>query len=226
MTKRLRIIVSGILRGIFNLFTKTEVSGLDNVPEEGGCILAMNHMSILDPPLIYLTLHGERGNMAALVADKYQHTPFISWMVNLFGGIWINREESDFQAIREARTFLQNGGKLGIAPEGTRSRTGALIPGKTGVAFLAHKAHVLITPIAVTGTGKVFKELAHLRRPHITLQFGETFTLPPLDRQDRAGCLEKNTDELMCRIAVMLPPKYQGVYANHPRLLELQAAQS
>jgi 1-acyl-sn-glycerol-3-phosphate acyltransferase len=226
MIQKLRRAISGILRFLFYTIASTDVSGLNNVPEEGGCILAMNHLSILDPPLIYVTLRGENGKMGALVAKKYKKTPVVSWLVNLFGGIWINREDTDFQAIRDARSFLQNGGKLGIAPEGTRSHTEALIPGKTGVAFLAHKAQVPITPIAVTGTEKAFRELARLRRPNITLQFGEPFTLPPLDRQDRAGSLERNTEEIMCQIAVMLPSKYRGVYADYPRLHELLAAQS
>lgn len=226
MILKLRHAISGLMRFLFNTFTSFDVIGLNNVPEEGGCILAMNHLSILDPPLVYVTMRGENGKMAALVADKYQKTPVISWLVNLFGGIWINREASDFQAIREARSFLQNGGKLGIAPEGTRSDTESLIPGKTGVAFLAHKAQVPITPIAVTGTENAFRELARLRRPNITLQFGEPFTLPPLDRKDRAGSLDQNTDEIMCQIAVLLPPKYRGVYTDYPRLHELLAAQN
>lgn len=220
----LKAIVS-IIRFLFEVLTTTEVFGIDLVPEDSGCILAMNHLSRIDPALVYVVLDRhkilERHPMTALVADTYKNVPGINWLVNLVDGIWINREDADFHAIREARQFMLNGGQLGIAPEGTRSHTQALIEGKIGAAFLADKVQVPLVPIAITGTESTFYELLHFRRPHFTLEVGEPFQLPPLDRQDRSGSLRCNTDEIMCRIAVMLPPKYRGVYADHPRLKEL-----
>jgi 1-acyl-sn-glycerol-3-phosphate acyltransferase len=221
MIHAIRSAISFIVRALFAILTKTKVSGIENVPEDGGCILAMNHLSRLDPALVYIQL--KRQNMTALVADKYKNYPGLNWIVNLFGGIWINREDADYQAMREARQFMNNGGLLGIAPEGTRSNTKALIQAKTGTAFLADKVCVPLVPIAVTGTENAIHLWFRLRRPNLTLQFGEPFTLPPLDRNDRSGSLRKNTDELMCRIAAMLPEEYRGVYADHPRLQELLA---
>lgn len=219
MTNTLRNVIASAVQLLFDILSHTQIIDGHNVPAQGGCILAMNHLSRLDPAVAYITI--DRQDMTALVADKYKSTIGISWLVNIFNGIWVNREEADMKAIREARDYLRNGGALGIAPEGTRSLTKGLIPAKTGVAFLADKAQVPLVPIAIWGTETAFKDLAHFRRAKITIRFGEPFYLEPLDRADRNGSLLRNTDEIMCRIATMLPPEYRGEYANHPRLQEL-----
>jgi 1-acyl-sn-glycerol-3-phosphate acyltransferase len=110
---------------------------------------------------------------------------------------------------------------LGIAPEGTRSKTGALIAAKPGVAYLAAKAGVPALVMAVTGTEDAGKTILRLRKPRFRVVFGEIFDLPPLDRRDRDAALQRNADEMMCRIAALLPEKYRGVYADHPRLAEI-----
>ncbi len=110
---------------------------------------------------------------------------------------------------------------LGIAPEGTRSRTGALIQAKTGTAYLADKARVPVVPAAIYGSESAVRQLFHLHRPAIHIQFGKPLMLEPVSRSNREADLQRNTDEIMCRIAAMLPERYWGVYAEHPRLIEL-----
>lgn len=206
-------------RLLLKLFARLEVFGKENIPAEGGCLLAVNHLSRIDPALIFALL--DREDATSLVADKYLKHPFFSWIVNAVNGIWINREEADFNALRVARSYLKAGGLLGIAPEGTRSRSGALIHAKTGVAYLANKAGVPVIPAAISGTDEAVKELLRFKRPSITVRFGKPVDIQPLERGDRAALLQRNTDEIMCQIAAMLPAHYHGVYANHPRLQEL-----
>jgi 1-acyl-sn-glycerol-3-phosphate acyltransferase len=208
-----------IVRKLFTLFSRVEVTGLENVPLQGGYILATNHLGRLDAPLVFATV--DREDCTALVADKYKKDPFFSWLVVTVKGIWINREDADIHALREARSFLQSGGILGIAPEGTRSRTGALDVAKTGVAYLADKAGVAVIPVAITGSETAVHSLLRLRRPRLTIQFGLPMKMPPVPRGERDAGLQHNTDEIMCRIAAMLPPAYRGAYASHPRLLGL-----
>lgn len=209
----MRNAIRSFIRFLIKTLGRVEVIGLENVPPQGGCLLAVNHLSRVDPVLVFGLV--ERDDLTALVADKYQKNPFIRWLVNGVRGMWINREEADFQALRTARDFLQRGGALGIAPEGTRSQTGGLLPAKEGVAFLAAKADVPIIPVAISGSEKTVHEWLRLRRPRIRVEFGAPFRLPPLDRRDRAGSLQRNTDEIMCRIAALLPRAYRGVYADH-----------
>lgn len=204
---------------LFWLLSKVEVIGIENVPKIGGGIVASNHLGIIDAPLIFYVVR--RNDITALVAKKHQKNPIIRWVVEVASGIWINREEADSAAVRAARSHLQNGGLLGIAPEGTRSKTGGLNPGKTGVAYMAEKAGVPIIPAAITGTYSGMKKVLLLKRPRFTIRFGKPFILPPVDRTSRAASLVRNTDEIMCRIAVLLPPANRGVYGDHPRLKEL-----
>jgi 1-acyl-sn-glycerol-3-phosphate acyltransferase len=112
---------------------------------------------------------------------------------------------------------------LVIAPEGTRSRTGSLIEAKPGASYLATKLHRPIVPVGITGTEDqgLLVNLKKFRRGHITVTAGQPFMLSPLPRENRDEVLKQYTDEIMCHIAALLPEKYRGVYANHPRLKEL-----
>jgi 1-acyl-sn-glycerol-3-phosphate acyltransferase len=224
VTRRIiKLLLCSIIRLLFVLLTRVTTIGKGNLPQEGGYLAAANHLSMIEVPLVYCSIN--RNDVTGLVAKKHQKNAFFRWIVNSMGGIWINREEIDTRALKAARDHLRNGGVLGIAPEGTRSATGALLSAKTGVAYLADQAGVPIVPVAVSGTWQITQELFTLKRPRITLRFGEPFMLSVIDRSDREAGLRRNTDEIMCRIAVLLPAEYRGVYAQHPRVLELLESQ-
>lgn len=212
-------IVRSLLHFLVRLLTHVDVKGVENIPAEGAAILSPNHLSFVDAPLILTLL--KREDATSLVADKHQKHLLIRWLVDGIGGIWIHREDADLQAMRAARDYLKQGGLLGVAPEGTRSRTGVLSQAKTGAAYLADKVGVPVIPIAVYGTETAFQQLKRLQRPRLYVRFGEPIHLPPLERQERDAALLRNTDEIMCRIAAMLPEKYRGYYSDHPRLKEL-----
>ena len=204
---------------IVRTLTRLLVYGLENFPVTGGAILCVNHLSIIDPVIVYINLN--RNDLTALVAHKHRQNPFLRFMVNLVGGIWLNREEADATAIRAAVKYVNGGGILGIAPEGTRSRTSTMIAGKPGVAYLADKVNAPLIPVALTGTENALSSLRRLRRATVTMTVGQPFRLPPVERLTRDSDLQRNTDEIMCRLAAILPPEYRGVYADHPRLQEL-----
>ena len=136
-------------------------------------------------------------------------------------GIWIDRENRDVHALKEARGYLKKGWLLGIAPEGTRSDRHALIEAKAGVAFLADKMKGVIVPVGVSGTERGLRRMFTLQRPRFCVTVGNPYQLPPVERKNRDASLQRNTDEIMCQIAALLPPQYRGFYRNHPRLLEL-----
>lgn len=199
--------------GIFiRILSRLEVYGLENIPPTGGFIICTNHLGLLDAALVFLVV--KRKDTTALVAKKHQKNPFMRWLVNGVNGIWINRDEPDSQAVRQVRNHLQNGGMIGIAPEGTRSKTGGLGPAKTGAAYFADKAGVPIIPCAITGTYRDVYHILHFHRLRITMQFGEPFRLPPIVKKHRDECLKVNTDEIMYRIAAMLPEEYRGIYGG------------
>lgn len=196
-----------------------EVEGLENIPSSGGCILATNHLSRIDTPFLFISVNRE--DLSALVADKYRFNPLFALFVKVSDSIWINREIADFQAIRAGLDKIRKGCLLGIAPEGTRSRIGELIQAKNGVALLAEKANVPILPVAISGTESAMYKIRHFQKPLIHARFGPAFQLPSVDRSNREESLTRNTDEIMCRIAAMLPEEFRGFYKAHPRTLEL-----
>jgi 1-acyl-sn-glycerol-3-phosphate acyltransferase len=95
--------------------------------------------------------------------------------------------------------------------------------GRSGATYLAAKSGLPVIPVAALGTedAVVKDRLTHFRRLHVRAAIGLPFTLPPLSAKNRGEQIQRGTDEIMCRIAALLPPDRRGVYANHPRLLEL-----
>lgn len=207
-----------LIRALFRLLTRIEVEGWERIPRKGGVILATNHLSRLDPPLIFILC--DRPDVTALVAEKYRRWPILRQMLEAVDGIWINRFAPDARALRQALRHLRQGGVLGVAPEGTRSHTGGLLPGKPGVVYLAAMSGVPIVPIAIWGTEGWHRKLLRLRRPVLHVRVGEPFSIGPLPAKGRDEWLQAKTDEVMLRIAALLPPAYRGVYADHPRLAE------
>lgn len=208
------------LRFILPKIARIDLIGLEKVPQ-GQFIIASNHLGRLDSALLYYVF--EREDIILPTAEKYKDHPIYGRLGKAMGAIWLNRFETDIQSMKEILRRLKAGGLLAIAPEGTRSKTEALQEGKPGVAFLASKVDIPIIPIALTGTeDRLIKHnLKHLRRSHIIVRVGEPFKLPSINGKDREATLRAATDEIMCQIAAMLPEKYRGVYAGHPRLKEL-----
>jgi 1-acyl-sn-glycerol-3-phosphate acyltransferase len=208
---------------IVRLSTRLEAEGRELLPESGAYAIASNHLGRLDAIFVYYFL--ARSDIIMLVAEKYRKIPIIPWLVKQLDAIWVDRFNADIGALRESLRRLKKGWVLVLAPEGTRSKTGALIEGRPGVSYLAAKAGVPIYPVAITGTEdkNVLAHLRRLRRPRVFIRVGQPFDLPPLKGQDREAVLQANTDEIMCRIAALLPPGYRGVYADHPRTQELLA---
>lgn len=200
---------------LFNLAT-VKYENAEQIPETGPVIIVTNHLSRLDIPV--LLGNPIRPEITALVAKKYQSRPFFRWILDTFGIIYIDRTRADFSAFREARKVIQSGTAMGIAPEGTRSDNQQLAEAKDGAAMLAMQLQVPIVPVGIYGTEDALQKVFRFRHPTITARFGQRFKLPPLARENREQQLKQATQEIMCRIAVLLPEKYRGVYADHPQL--------
>ena len=204
--------LQSIVRFLLRTLTDTKYYGLENVPETGGVILALNHLSYFDTPL--LLVNPAREDITALVATKYQEKALIGWFVRTAEGIWIDRDIADFSAIREAAKALKKGVALGIAPEGTRTRTGGLQEAKPGTIMLAVKTGMPVVPVGITGSENALGELLKLRRPKMTVRFGKAFVVPEVEPGSRSKALQEWTEILMQRIADLLPNSYRGIYAD------------
>jgi 1-acyl-sn-glycerol-3-phosphate acyltransferase len=217
----MKYIIRSLIRLLFNLIARLDVRGYQYLPKEGSFVIATNHLGIVDVPIAYYAL--DYWDMFVLIADKWQKVSLFRWVGKYFNFIFIDRYNADVKALRKVISLMEQDNILVIAPEGTRSRTGALIEAKPGVSYLATKLNRPIVPVALTGTEDkaLFGSLKKLRRAHVTVTAGPAFILPPLPRENRDEILKQYTDEIMCHIAALLPETYRGVYANHPRLKEL-----
>jgi len=206
----------------FNLFSHFRVEGADYIPASGPIILVTNHISRLDYPAMLMCT--ERKDVIAMVTTKYREKALFRWLLETLKAIWIERETSDFNAFREAVDYLNRGWIVGISPEGTRSKTGVLQPGKPGAALLVRKTGLPLLPTAISGTADMVERLTHFRKMDILVKFGKPFQIPALaDKEEPKDWLIKATDEIMCRIAALLPAERRGIYADHPRLQEILA---
>jgi 1-acyl-sn-glycerol-3-phosphate acyltransferase len=164
-------------------------------------------------------------NLVLLVGEKWEKLWIMRWLGRGLNFIFVDRYNPDLKAIREVITRMKHGEVLVITPEGTRSKVGYLIEGKSGVSYLAAKLDYPLVPVAISGTfdSDFFRQLKRLHRPHVVVRIGPSFTLPPLpsEAHSRDQALKADTDEIMCRIAALLPPEQHGFYAAHPRLKEL-----
>lgn len=210
-----------IIRLLMRLVAHVEVHGMENLPSGGGFIAVANHLGRMDIPLVYYLL--DRNDIILLVAEKYRKYRIVRWLVKKLDALWLERFTADFSALRNTLSRLKAGEVLVIAPEGTRSPTGALLPGKPGAGYLAAKSGLPLLPVAVTGTedALVKAQLKRFKRLSITVRIGPLFQAPSMSGHNREAALQESTDEIMCRIAALLPETYRGAYANHPRLLEL-----
>jgi 1-acyl-sn-glycerol-3-phosphate acyltransferase len=221
MKKSTHKIFRFFVRLILHLIARVEITGFENIPA-GGFVIAANHIGRLDAALAYYTL--DRPDIIMVVAEKYEKYAIFRWLVRLINGMFVDRYNADIHAIRETLRRLQQGQVFTITPEGTRSRSGNLIEAKPGGIYLAWKAGVPVLPVALTGTeDAVVKErLKHFRRLNIKIVAGLSFMLPQAVKgRDRDAVMQQYTDQVMCRIAALLPPERRGVYAEHPFLKEL-----
>lgn len=210
-----------IIRVLLKLIAHIEIYGNQKVPTTGGMILASNHIGILDVIMVYVAI--DRTDLFIPVAEKWGKIGWINWLGRQLNFLFVDRFNPDLKALRKMIALMEAGNCLVIAPEGTRSRVGSLIEGKPGVAYLAARSGFPVFPVAITGTEDkvILGDLKRFRKSKITLTAGEPFVVPPLPNKDRNAALQKYADEIMCRIAAILPERYRGVYAGHPRLQEL-----
>jgi len=209
-----------IVRFIMNIIADVEVVGIEKLPA-GNVLVAANHLGRLDSAVLLYVL--DRQDIIMAVAEKYKNHPLFGAIGRAVNAIWLNRFEADFSALREILARMQHGGLMVIAPEGTRSKTASLQQGKMGVAFLASKSGYPVLPVAITGTedAGVIANLKRFRKSKIRVVAGELYTIEIPHGRGREQAMRQSTDEIMCRIAAMLPLSYRGVYTDHPRLKEM-----
>lgn len=153
-------------RRLCRALSRLHVSGVENVPDTGGVILAINHRSMLDGPLVFG--HVTRPVSCLVKAEAFESRLRVI-LVNS-GQIPVVRDAVDPRPVRMCLDIVRAGGIIGVYPEATRG-DGLVRTAKPGVGWFALRSDAPVVPVAVTGT----YEMTHrgLRRPIATLTIGE-----------------------------------------------------
>ncbi len=201
-----------VARLVLTLFARFEVRGVENVPRQGRALIASNHLGHLDAFVSAAAL--PRACEVIVLSDLFD-VPVTGQVLRWYGAIPVERDVFDRDALRLALDVLGRDELLWVAPEAQISETGAMMQGREGVAWLAARSGARVVPVAITGTERAFDDLRRLRRPRLTITFGEPLSLPVpphAGRAARSAALAANTETLMRAIAALLPPRYRGVY--------------
>ena len=200
------------VRVLLLLITSRDVQGRENVPRKGALIVASNHLSNGDPPILTIAVPRQ---IAWLTKAEWFKTPVIGRLFRMAGMISVRRFEADLQALRHAQHLLRDGGVLAMFPEGTRGGDKGLRAGEHGTALMALRTGTPIVPIAIWGTEHVKLPRDLFRRTRTHVRFGKPFTLEASGRVTRAD-VEGGTETIMRSIAALLPVHYRGAYADAP----------
>ena len=209
----------GVLRPAFRLvfhaLSRVKVTGKEHIPSSGAYLIAFNHVSLFEPPLVCAFWPSAPEAMgAAEIWDR----PGQSLLARWYGGIPVHRDQYDRHLIETALSILRAGYPLVIAPEGERSHIPGMQPAHRGVAFLMEKAGVPVVPVGVVGNTEDFlKRALRGERPLIEMRIGRPL-LPPgpeTSVKSRRETRQHLTDLVMIQIAALLPPDYRGVYSQY-----------
>lgn len=185
---------------------------MKKVPAQGPLIVYANHTGSVEAPVIYTQLAPRRPIGIAKV-ESWDHW-FLNWIFTLWEIIPIRRGEADMEATRKALAALEKGKILGVAPEGTRNKTGALLRAKPGLVILAQHGNAPLQPIAHWGGENFTRNLKRLKRTDFQLRVGRMFRLDAGGERVTKEIRQQMADEMMYQLAKLLPAEYRGEYAD------------
>lgn len=211
LDRRRRWLRDIVLRQIaFRLLVKTDISGMEHIPDSGPTIVVMNHIGAIDP-FVVAGVITNRFLVPMSKAENLTH-PIVGLIGRAWGVYPVRRGEADRQAIASTLELLRQGRLVLIAPEGTRSP--ALQAAKDGTTYLATKGGATILPIGLEGTDQFPGALKRLRRAPVTVCIGPAFRFRAEGGRIPRADLRQMTREMMWQIALLLPEARRGVYSD------------
>jgi 1-acyl-sn-glycerol-3-phosphate acyltransferase len=202
------------LRAVFWVFThlicRYRVRGLEHVPKSGPLLVIANHLSWYDPFLIGVVLHRRVWFFTKIEIFRW---PIVGLLCRITGQIPVDRGAHDRTAIEKGFAYLHEGKAVMIFPEGTVERQERMIPAHTGTAMLAVRSGVAVLPIAHYGTRRILRSF-RIWFPRVYIEIGKPYIpILPSDVSRKAG-LHFITEDMMTRIAEMLPEEQRGMYGE------------
>ncbi len=159
--------LQGIFFVIFKALYRTEVIGLEKVPEDERIVICANHKSNLDPILLSSNFKRQIHWMAK---KELSSNFFMRWLVDTLGAFFVDRNSADIKAMKTAMRLLKEKEIVGIFPEGTRVKEVDLANAKSGVALIAHRTKSVVVPCYIDGNYKIFRKMRIIFRDPIDLK--------------------------------------------------------
>lgn len=194
------------------ILCRIDAPDLHKIPLRGPLIVISNHTGQLEVAVFFGQLQPRP--ITGWAKMEAWDNAFLRWLFNLWGMIPVRRGEGDTSALRKAIKALEDGFIFGIAPEGTRNKTGKLKRALPGAVMLAVHSGATILPLAHWGGEDFLKNLARFKRTDFHMRVGDPFRLKLDGMKVNREVRQQIADEMMIRLAEILPSDYRGYYEN------------
>lgn len=214
-----RIFLKPVIRTIFHILGRVKIIGKENIPFAKPYVIAINHISIFDPPLAvsFWPEFMEVVGASDVFSKKGQ-----GFLLSMYGVIPVHRGDYDRVLLEKILAILNAGRPLLIAPEGGRSHEPAMRRARPGIGYIIEHTQAPIVPVGLVGTTDDYWQRAKRgERPILEMRIGKPILFPPVTQKgtERRDARQLNADIVMRHIAGLLPEEYHGVYAGqaiHP----------
>jgi 1-acyl-sn-glycerol-3-phosphate acyltransferase len=209
-----RSILKVVFRAIFRLLGRLTMTGKENIPIGEPYVVAMNHVSIYDPPLAGAFWPEQ---LEIIGASDVFEKPGQGQLLRAYGVIPVHRGDYDRVLFTKIISVIRAGYPLLIAPEGGRSHVPGLKRAMPGISYIIEQTHVPVVPLGIVGTTEDFWRRARGgERPPLTLHIGKPIILPVITAKgtEKHELRQQNADLVMRYIAGLLPEEYRGVYGG------------
>ena len=213
-TKISREILRFIIRNIYRIITRVRITGWENLPEDKAFVVAFNHVSYYDPPLL---MSFWKPAPEAIGAEYLFKHPVFKILALGYKAIPVNRGQYDRKVLQTCIDILESGKTLLIAPEGTRSQVKGMNQANQGISYIVDKTNVPVVPVSCIGTtNDMLKKALRFKKPVVEITIGKPQRLPEIvgKGQQKRDARQRNADYVMALIAEMLPEEYHGYYAG------------
>ncbi len=185
-------------RTVFKLYFGWRVYNPERVPSEGPVILASNHASFLDPPLVGA---GVKRGINYLARENLFRFPVMGWVLRNWQVVPVDREGGGARGLKAILDRLLDGGAIILFPEGTRTRDGKLQPARSGIGLTVIKSDAPLVPVRVFGTFEAYGRQMRFPRPRrVAVKYGQPMRFEQLRAEARV-CAKSRLKEIYQQVA-------------------------
>lgn len=205
-------LINFLIRIYTRITCRIDAPDLHKFPMHGPLIAIANHTGQIEVPMLFAHLQPRK--LSGWAKVEAWNNWFLRWVFNIWGAIPVHRGEADMKALKLALKALEEGKIFGLAPEGTRNKTGQLIRAMPGTVIIALHSGAPIIPIVHWGGEVYLKNLKRLKRTDFHIRVGDPFKLNVEGVKVTSEIRKQIVDEMMYEMAKLLPEEYRGVYSD------------